>query len=901
MKKIFTQLSVLIGLSATIGVANAQTPSWVWAKSASNEPAGASFSNEKVNGVATDAAGNVYVTGEFNGFDLDFGGTPSTTITPDINSNTDAFVAKYNASGTLQWVKSYGGTYSDGGVDIAIDAAGNIVTTGYYSASSTVSASFGTNTFLGTQTNVTLHFYVMKLNPSTGNITWIQKSNDLDGGPSNQIITSIGTDAANNVYIGGTFYSTALSYGAVSVSSAGGNTSFFYVKFNSSGTPQQARAQAAGDTRANYITVDGAGNVYVTGEMHDNTTISGQPMFLRTGNQNICNVYLLKFSTNGVFQWFNNYGSPSLSNYATGTALKANGNGKIMLAVSYENINEGTPGFEPILEIAGTSYLSSGKKDVLLLTFSSTGALEHVGEIKGGDNEVVNDISFNTTTNDFYVVGNFKSPELNYGVGNAQQLFNIGTDDIFVMNYTDALGDGWAINNTSADAAQSIASNASSVYVGGAFSAGLVAFGNDLLTNTGYSPGSTDLFVAKIGVCNLTPADATISVSGDSTICSSSSITLTAPAGLTSYLWSDGVTTTRDFTTSSAGDYTVTVTDANGCSATSAPQGVYVNNSPTPVIIRPLPTNNYCDGDDIILTSNLPFATYYWTVDGVFVTDADSYTISSNGTCILTVTDNNGCQASSSPREIMFFSPPTPVIATNASSQFCETFSQQAYFHTTQTYTSYIWYPSNEMTDTLRVSAPGMYNLTVQVTDTLGCIGVSDTLNFEVYAQPNIQPISGVDTLTIGDSQTYTTNFPANGTVTWSVENGTITSGQGTATITVQWDTVGQGSVSVVWNDICQFTDTLGITINDVSIGINPASNAGFGLYPNPASNLLALSFGTMANRTISIQNTLGQTVAEFTANEKKTELSVSDLAPGVYTLIVNDGKTQSQQKFVKE
>jgi hypothetical protein len=149
-----------------------------------------------------------------------------------------------------------------------------------------------------------------------------------------------------------------------------------------------------------------------------------------------------------------------------------------------------------------------------------------VSEIKGGDDEVVTDISFNPTTNDFYAVGNFKSSVLNYGVGNALELYNVGSEDIFVINYTESLGNGWALNNTSTNAAQSIASNATSVYVGGAFSAGTVAFGDDILTNTGFAPSTSDLFVAKVGVCDLSGVD--ITYTGNLIFCSGSSVTLTA-------------------------------------------------------------------------------------------------------------------------------------------------------------------------------------------------------------------------------------------------------------------------------------------------------------------------------------------------------------------------------------
>tara|TARA_R100000773_G_C4221090_1_gene119986 strand:- start:2267 stop:4294 length:2028 start_codon:yes stop_codon:yes gene_type:complete len=61
----------------------------------------------------------------------------------------------------------------------------------------------------------------------------------------------------------------------------------------------------------------------------------------------------------------------------------------------------------------------------------------------------------------------------------------------------------------------------------------------------------------------------TVEISGTLTYCAGGSTTLTATAGLSSYLWSTGATT-QSITVSTAGSYTVTGTDSNGCSATSA-------------------------------------------------------------------------------------------------------------------------------------------------------------------------------------------------------------------------------------------------------------------------------------------------------------------------------------------
>jgi hypothetical protein len=101
------------------------------------------------------------------------------------------------------------------GMDITVDASGNVVTTGLYMAGTTISATFGANTYFGTSEVPSIHVYVMKLNPSTGAITWIQKSNSIS--TCCQTVSSIGTDAANNVYIAGTMYSSTVSFGATSV------------------------------------------------------------------------------------------------------------------------------------------------------------------------------------------------------------------------------------------------------------------------------------------------------------------------------------------------------------------------------------------------------------------------------------------------------------------------------------------------------------------------------------------------------------------------------------------------------------------------------------------------------------------------------------------------------------
>ncbi len=81
--------------------------------------------------VEVDAAGNVVVTGRFStsvDFDPGAGQTVLTT-----KGGTDAFVARYTTAGALDWVRQFGGSLGDAGNGVDLDAAGNVVVTGYFS------------------------------------------------------------------------------------------------------------------------------------------------------------------------------------------------------------------------------------------------------------------------------------------------------------------------------------------------------------------------------------------------------------------------------------------------------------------------------------------------------------------------------------------------------------------------------------------------------------------------------------------------------------------------------------------------------------------------------------------------------------------------------------------------
>src|SRR5262249_17902094 len=97
--------------------------SLTWAK-----PVGIGMS--AVNDLTLDASGDIYLTGSFQG-QVDFDPGAGTTLLTS-NGSTDVFVAKFTSSGNFAWSVSFGGTYIDMGMGIAVDAAGNVSVVGIY-------------------------------------------------------------------------------------------------------------------------------------------------------------------------------------------------------------------------------------------------------------------------------------------------------------------------------------------------------------------------------------------------------------------------------------------------------------------------------------------------------------------------------------------------------------------------------------------------------------------------------------------------------------------------------------------------------------------------------------------------------------------------------------------------
>jgi len=202
-----------------------------------------------------------------------------------------------------------------------------------------------------------------------------------------------------------------------------------------------------------------------------------------------------------------------------------------------------------------------------------------------------------------------------------------------------------------------------------------------------------------------------VSVAND-TVCDGETATLDAGAGFTSYNWNT-MATTQTIDVMTAGTYTVTVTNAAGCTAEDSAE-VVINALPVVVLTG----DTVCEGETVTLDAGAGFASYNWS-SGPTTQTID---VSMAGTYTVTVTNAEGCEASDS-ATVGFNA--NPVVDLGADTGLAPT--QSIVLDAGNDGSTYSW--STGVTDqTVTITyADVPTTVSVEVTNAEGCTGV-DTI-----------------------------------------------------------------------------------------------------------------------------------------------------------------------------
>ncbi len=335
-----------------------------------------------------------------------------------------------------------------------------------------------------------------------------------------------------------------------------------------------------------------------------------------------------------------------------------------------------------------------------------------------------------------------------------------------------------------------------------------------------------------------------------------------------SYSWAPSGGTNATATGLGAGNYTVTITDFNGCQIT---RSVTIN-QPTTLIASTAQNNVTCNGGSngsaaVSASGGTPGYSYLWS-NGATTSTITGLTA---GNYSVTITDANACQIT---RDFTINQPAASLTANASKTDVsCNGGNNGTASVSTSGGTGpyyYSWSPSGGTNAT--ATGLGAGNYTVTITDFNGCqITRSVTIN---------QPTA----LTANQSQTdVSCNGGSNGTATVVASGGTgpytySWSPSGGTAATATGLTAGNYAVTVTDFNGCQITTNYTITQpSPISISATTITNAG--------------CTGNIGEITVEVSGGEGAYTYSW-APSGGTGATASGLAPGTYTVTVTDANT---------
>jgi hypothetical protein len=373
-------------------------------------------------------------------------------------------------------------------------------------------------------------------------------------------------------------------------------------------------------------------------------------------------------------------------------------------------------------------------------------------------------------------------------------------------------------------------------------------------------------------------ANPVVNLGADTAICAGASVTLDAGNAGSTFAWTP-TATTQTVSATIANDYSVVVTDANGCKGMDT---VVVSVNASPVVSLGADTA-ICAGASVTLDAGNAGSTFAWTpaasTQTVSATMANDYSV--------VVTDANGCTGTDT---VMVSVNANPVVSLGADTAICA--GASVTLDAGNAGSSYAWTPA---ASTQTVSATMANDYSVVVTDANGCIG-RDTLVVTINALPVVTISSSVDTACQNSGAISLTGTPAGG----------VFSGTGVTGSSFSPATVGNQPVSYAVTNAngCSNTATKTIVVK-LCIGIENTSEIAATVYPVPMNSELFVELPALSkSTTISLYGADGRMVMTRTidaTSATKERIEVANFASGIYTVRVVSGSQIFSSRLIKE
>jgi len=359
--------------------------------------------------------------------------------------------------------------------------------------------------------------------------------------------------------------------------------------------------------------------------------------------------------------------------------------------------------------------------------------------------------------------------------------------------------------------------------------------------------GGTDITITERN-------DPAVSIMGDNFFCSNEEGRLEATPGYIEYDWSTGDSLPVIWT-NEVGRIEVTVTDQFGCRGSNFTN---TDTLPTPQVRFDNP-DYFCAGDSLTLRITEVYDSMAWSTGDTMAFT----TVTQPGTYQVTVQDMNNCRNTGS-FDVAQAPNPEPVIQGDAA--LCP--GETSTLSLVNTYEAYTW-STGATTPTISTTESG--NVSVEVTDDLGCVG-TDEFTIIPLSAPVVR-ISGIDAICEGDEATLIANAGFQ-EYSWST-------GARTQAITV--DQPGNYGVTVTDENSCQAFESVNFDVN-----------------PNPKPRISgALRFCEGGSTTLQVQGGIFAGY-QWSSGDTGINLDVSEEAEYAVTVTTAAGCENADTVFVE-
>lgn len=367
------------------------------------------------NAIATDSNGDVYAFGSFSGT-LDFGGSVGNVTS---NGSGDAFLAKYNSAGEVQWATNYGGTGLESVSDMIVDNSGNVYISGGFGNSITI----GLDTYTATGT---FDGFLIKID-TNGSVIWSKQLEGPSGG--SQFFRSMAVDASDNVYVAASFAEDARLDGTTFTNSHTALQDSLIMQLNPAGVLQWSdQIQGDGDELILSLDHDPNGNVVIVGRYGN--TVSGPNVNLGTAGTVTAfggyDTFIVQYTDAGVHQWTESFTD---SQNVTGEDIVIDDNGEIFIGgIFIDNPDFGAIG-SPITR-------AGNNQDGYLIGLNSSGVSQWITHVTGSSSESVDNLVIDRAEDRIYATGTFNGNNLE--IGGLPAEVAQGGEDAYVAQFTTA-------------------------------------------------------------------------------------------------------------------------------------------------------------------------------------------------------------------------------------------------------------------------------------------------------------------------------------------------------------------------------------------------------------------------------------------------------------------------------